>query len=335
MNSWAVCVVGAFVVVALVGLALYTLNARRLLERTAGDDGRVWRRAYHLASELASGRNVGPNAADMCAMIVASDEPVLVASAIAVAVRQHSDDIDPALFRALDRSSLSTRLLARLDVRDANLRIEVLEIAEVLRLHDAFAEAAVLTRDPDPGVVRAACDVLVALDPAVGLTVLIGLSGRHESWVIDSIGRAAHRLAADGGRPVPLARQQWRNAPMLAQRAINESATFDAATVADAVSTLIGSLDSDSASVRLAAVNALAGTVENHPPAQLALAAALGSSDRMVRFATAAALSDTVIGQSILRSAASTADGSDAARMAAEILWTRDPFAPPAAAVAS
>ena len=56
----------------------------------------------------------------------------------------------------------------------------------------------------------------------------------------------------------------------------------------------------------------------------IALAGALGSDDRMVRFATAANLSDSPVGRDILRRTAMSGDGSDAARMAAEVLWTTD-----------
>jgi hypothetical protein len=44
----------------------------------------------------------------------------------------------------------------------------------------------------------------------------------------------------------------------------------------------------------------------------------------MVRYATAANLADTPVGRDILRRVAASGDGSDAARMAAEVLWTTD-----------
>jgi hypothetical protein len=44
----------------------------------------------------------------------------------------------------------------------------------------------------------------------------------------------------------------------------------------------------------------------------------------MVRFATAANLADSPVGRDILRSVAMSNDGSDAARMAAEVLWVAD-----------
>ena len=110
---------------------------------------------------------------------------------------------------------------------------------------------------------------------------------------------------------------------MLAQRALTESATFDRATVSDAMTALIEALEDESSSKRLAAVIALAASID-HPAAQIALAGALGCSDRMVRYATAANLSDSAAGRGILRRTAASGDGSDAARMAAEVLWTSD-----------
>jgi hypothetical protein len=109
---------------------------------------------------------------------------------------------------------------------------------------------------------------------------------------------------------------------VLAARALQESAMFDAATVNDAVATLIGCLDDPSAAKRLSAIKALSACLDN-PTAQLALAGALGSTDRMTRYAAAAALCDNANGHRILRHAAEQHDSSDAARIAAEILWSR------------
>jgi hypothetical protein len=122
---------------------------------------------------------------------------------------------------------------------------------------------------------------------------------------------------------MPLSRSQWRSAPVLAQRALSESATFSRATVTDALMALVEALEHSTTSKRLAAVTALSASID-HPAAQIALAGALGSDDRMVRFATAANLSDSPVGRDILRRTAASGDGSDAARMAAEVLWTTD-----------
>lgn len=206
---------------------------------------------------------------------------------------------------------------------DTHQIIEAMELVEVLRLHELLGDAAALTRHADPLVVRAACDAVVEIDASIGVGILIGLADGCESWVLDSIGRATAKLEARGVSAVPLSPGQWRSAPMLARRALNESAMFGRATVSDAVSTLIGSLDDQSAARRLAAVTALSGSID-HPGAQLALAGALGSGDRMTRYAVAASLSDSVVGRQILRRTAAEQDGSDAARMAAEILWMDD-----------
>ena len=256
-------------------------------------------------------------------LINETPEPMLVAAALAVAVRQEVGDVHPALFSAVSRSRLPNILRTQLDLGDGHHVVEALEIVEVFRVHDLLGDAAALTRSTDPLVVRAACDAIVEIDQSVGLGILIGLADGSESWVLDSIGRATTKLDLRGGGNVPLSQAQWRSAPMLARRALDESATFDRATVSDAVSTLIRSLDDRSAAKRLAAVSALSASID-HPGAQLALAGALGSSDRMTRYAVAASLSDSVVGRQILRRTAADVDGSDAARMAAEILWADD-----------
>ena len=300
-----------------------TLRHRRLSELDGERSGTVWKRGYHLATELASGRGVDANSACLVELINETPEPMLVAAALAVAVRQEVGDVHPALCSAVSRSRLPRILRTQLDLGDAHHVVEALEIVEVLRVHNLLGDAAALTRHSDPLVVRAACDAIVEIDQSVGLGILIGLADSSGSWVLDSIGRATTKLDLRGGGNVPLSQAQWRSAPMLARRALDESATFDRATVSDAVSTLIRSLDDRSAAKRLAAVTALSASID-HPGAQLALAGALGSSDRMTRYAVAASLSDSVVGRQILRRTAADVDGSDAARMAAEILWTDD-----------
>lgn len=310
--------------VLLVWLIAATFWRRGRRERQERSRASVWKRAHHLGSELVAGRNIEANASGLGRLLDETDQPVLVASAVAVAIRREAHEVDPAVYRAVNRSALSKRLAPVLQQADARRRVEVLEIVEVLRLDQLLGESALLTHHDDPSVVRAACDAVVAIDPAVGLGILIGLADSQSSWVIDSIGRAAAACAAAGHTTLPIARSRWRSSPLLAQRAVRESALFDPATVADALSALVAALEDRDAGRRLAAVNALAGTIDDHPAAQLALAGALGSADRMVRFATAAALAETATGQAILRSTADLGDGSDAARMAAQLLWSQD-----------
>lgn len=300
-----------------------TVRAWRRNRRADQRDGVIWKGAYHLGSELVAGRSTTRNAAAATDLLNRTEQPLLVASAFAVAVRQAHHDVDDSLFAAVGRSSLPALLRARLDDPDPNVRIEALELVEVLRVHLLLGDAAVLTNSEDPKVARAACDAVVELEPSIGIGILVGKVDDGESWVLDALGRAADAAAHRERRPVPLSRAQWRDAPMLAQRALAESATFDRATVSDAVMALVESLQHESTSKRLAAVTALAASIE-HPAAQIALAGALGSPDRMVRFATAANLSDSTIGREILRRTAAEDEGSDAARMAAQVLWTAD-----------
>lgn len=304
-------------------IVVSTFTSRRRGEREGQRDGVTWKRAYHLGSELAAGRCVERNGPALVALLDDSDQPMLVASALAVAVRQEHNDVDPALFTAIGRSRLATLLRARLDGDDVNAKVEALEIIEVLRVHVLLGDAAVLTKCDDPVIVRAACDAVVELEPGIGIGILVGLANRGDSWVLDSLGRAVEAADRRESRPVPLSRSQWRSAPLLAQRALAESATFSRATVTDALMALVEALDHPTTSKRLAAVTALSASID-HPAAQIALAGALGSDDRMVRYATAANLSDSPVGREILRRTAMSGDGSDAARMAADVLWTTD-----------
>jgi len=320
MITWTVAGVAA---VAVVLIILYTFWTQAAVDRAGQRKGTLWKRAYHLGSELASGRGVDDNGKRLVELLNGTDDPILVASALSVVVRQEPNGVDFGFYRAVRRSNLGERLLERLHSSAPNTVIEALEIVEVLRIHELLGEAATLTYSDDPLVARAATDAVVALDPSIGLGILVGLARNGESWVLDSVGRAITELNQRGADLIPLSQSQWRHQPMLASKALNESATFDRATVGDAISALIGALDDSSGSTRLAAVNALSTSLEN-PSAQLALAGALGSPDRMTRYAAAAALSDSVNGRIILRRAAAENDGSDAARMAAEILWAGD-----------
>jgi hypothetical protein len=322
---WMALAGGALLVVAV--LAVHALWSRAAVDKAAQRTGTVWKRAYHLGAEIAAGRRLAQNRAALIELIDTCAQPMMVASALAVAVRQEPVDVDAELFSTIRQSRLPALLRDRIDTDESqsahHATVEALEIIEVLRVYDLLGDAAALTRHADPAVVRAACDAVVELEPSVGLGILIGMVDGGESWVLDSLGRATDNLNRRGPDLVPLAQAQWRSAPMLVSRALTESATFDRATVTDAVGTLISALDDRSSTKRLAAVKALSASID-HPGAQLALAGALGSEDRMTRFAVAAALSDSVVGRQILCQAAADPDGSDAARMAAEILWTED-----------
>jgi hypothetical protein len=328
MNALTTTWVLAAAAGGVVGLIIaWTLRVRRRGVEKAQRDGVTWKRAHQLGSELAAGRDINRKAPALTQMLDTTDQPMLVAAALAVAVRQEHNEAHPAFYSAVERSRLSALLRDRIDHPDANTKIEALEIVEVLRVHVLLGDAAVLTKSDDDAVVRAACDAVVELEPSVGIGILIGLVSKGDSWVLDSLGRAVDHVARRETAPVPLSRSQWRSAPMLAQRALSESATFSRATVTDALMALVEALEHSTTSRRLAAVTALSASIE-HPAAQIALAGALGSGDRMVRFATAANLADSPVGRDILRLTAASDDGSDAARMAAEVLWTTDDPAP-------
>ena len=323
--TWILSGAAAVIVIA---LALTTMRTHRKVELDLADAGRSWKRAYHLGAELASGRHVEQNTARLAELFAGERDHLALASAIGVAVRQHADDVDDAIFVALTVTGLAASIRSTLQGGVVDLQMEALELVEVLHLDTLVGDAAVLTRSKVPGLARAACDAVVENDPAMGVGILIGLIESGGTWVLDALDRAGERMARQQLRSMPVARAQWADAPMLARRVLAESAQHDVATVNGAVSALISALDDASSAKRLTAVNALLSSID-HPAAQIALLAAVGSGDRMTRFATAAGLAESVIGRELLRRTAAHADGSDAARMAAEVLWSVGDESPP------
>ncbi len=315
-TTWIAAAVGGVVVLAMVA---YTLLTRRAVESASQQRGATWKQAYHLANEISGGRHVEANQKRILDLLASASDPLLAASAIATFVRQGSPEAVGPLLVTVRRSAVVAVLEQRLHADDANLLIEALELVEVLQIYSLLGDAAALSRDENPLVVRAASDAVVALDPRVGLGILVARASVNESWMLDSVGRAIREIRLDGDEELPLAAHQWRHAPMLTTRVLQESALFDRSTVNDAITTLISCLDDPSSAMRLAAVKALAECLSN-TAAQLALAGALGSEDRMTRYAAAAALADDVIGRRVLEQVAG--DESDAARIATEILWS-------------
>lgn len=319
---WSVAGVVACVVVAMI---VRTFHLRRVTARRRVRDGATWRRAYHLAAELCAGRSSERNSDALVELIATTDRPMLVGSALAIAVRQERGQVPATVALTLMSSELPTQLRDALDDADPNRVIEALEIAEVLRISSLLGDVAVLTRHDDHTIRRAACDALVAMDPRAGASVLIGMVDDGDTWVLDALGRATHGAAELDDVELPLGRAQWASAPMLARHALANA--DDRAGVSHAIAALIGALDDPSPSKRLASVTALAAAIE-HPAAQIALVGALGSSERMIRFAAAANLVESAVGQAILHRVAASSDGSDAARMAAEVLWAHQPHQP-------
>lgn len=301
--------------------AMWTVFTRHAVLRRARTAGQLWEDAYDLGVRLAEGQGGPESAKDIDRLIRSHKDPTPVVLSLAAIARSYGELADDQLFEAVRRSSVDEWARGKL-VSDDNLdRIEGLETVEILRLNCLLGEVANLANDDDEQVVRAAAEALVTLDPSVAIGVLVGLVNRSGGWVLDTLGRATHELASSSGGRVPVARPQWRNAPMLAEQSLAKGELPDAGSASDALSVLIEALDDPSSQRRLAAVNALANTIE-HPGAQIALAGALTAPDRMTRFAAASRLAQTDAGRAILHRAAASGESSDAASMASEVLWS-------------
>lgn len=300
--------------------ALWTVFTRHAVLRRARSAGQLWEDTYELGVLLAEGQGGHDGAADIDRLLASTKDATPVVLSLAAIARSFGELASNDLFEAVRRSDVDEWARNKLVDDDALERIEGLETVEILRLKSLFGEVANLANDDDEQVVRAAAEALVTLDPSVAVGVLVGLVNRSGGWVLDTLGRATAVLSASGTGRVPVARPQWRNAPMLAEASLSKGQIPDAGTASDALSVLIEALDDPSSQRRLAAVNALANTIE-HPGAKIALAGALTAPDRMTRFAAASRLAQSDGGRAILHRAAASDESSDAASMAAEVLW--------------
>lgn len=307
--------------------ALWTVFTRHAVLRRARTAGQLWEDTYDLGVALAEGRGGAEGGRDIDRLMRSQKDPTPVVLSLAAIARSFGELASADLFDAVRRSSVDEWARNKLVSSDALERIEGLETVEILRLESLFGEVANLANDDDEQVVRAAAEAMVTLNPSVAVGVLVGLVNRSGGWVLDTLGRATAVLADSGTGRVPVARPQWRNAPMLAEASLAKGQIPDAGTADDALSVLIEALDDPSSQRRLAAVNALANTIE-HPGAKIALAGALTAPDRMTRFAAASRLAQTEPGRAILHRAAASNESSDAASMAAEVLWANAGDAP-------
>lgn len=301
--------------------AMWTIVTRHTVLRRARSAGQLWEDAYELGVSLAEGQGSPEAAKDIDRLIRSQKDPTPVVLSLAAIARSYGDLASDQLFEAARRSSVDEWARAKLVSDDPLDRIEGLETVEILKLSSLLGEVANLAGADDEQVVRAAAEALLVLDPSVAIGVLVGLVNRSGGWVLDTLGRATNHLATQSGGRMPVARPQWRNAPMLAEQSLANGLLPDAGSASDALSVLIEALDDPSSQRRLAAVNALANTID-HPGAQIALAGALTAPDRMTRFAAASRLAQTDTGRSILHRAAASGESSDAASMAAEVLWS-------------
>ena len=301
--------------------AMWTVFTRHAVLRRAKSAGQLWEESYELGVRLAEGRAVPESWKDIDRLMRSQKDATPVVLSLAAIARSYGEQADDVLFEAASQSCVDDWVRAKLVSDDLLDRIEGLETVEILRLKSLLGEVANLASADDEQVVRAAAEALVTIDPAVAIGVLVGLVNRSGGWVLDTLGRATNRMATNAGGRMPIARPQWRNAPMLAEQSLARGELPDAGSAADALSVLIEALDDPSSQRRLAAVNALANTIE-HPGAQIALAGALTAPDRMTRFAAASRLAQTDTGRAILHRAAASGESSDAASMASEVLWS-------------
>lgn len=314
-------------VLAGAGFALFVVSVlwatmgRFLAIRKTNIAGALWQRAYDLGSRLADGAASDVGDDTLAGLVKAVSDPTPIATALAAVSNSWGDSADPAFFEAIEKTTLDRWVQGKLASADFLEQTTGLEYIEALRLRSLLGQAANFTGHEEEQVKRAACEAMVAIDPNAAIGVLVGMVRHSGSWVLDTLGRATNILVEQPNGRLPVGRPQWRRAPMLAEQALKEGSLPEPGAASDALAVLIDLLDDESTQRRLGAVNALANTI-THPGAQIALAGALSAPDRLTRFAAASRLAETDAGRSILRRSISEDSASDAAMIAAEVLWT-------------
>ncbi len=297
---------------------------QRSIRKQQRADSFAWTLVHDAADALGDGRG---NSGDSQVVTEALSRPAnreAALAAVAAVVRAHPGKIDQALIDAVKHSTIDEHLREELLAKDFLRRVAALETIEVIHLNELTGEVAGMINDDHEEVVRAASNALAELRPEIAVGVLVGLANKHGSWVLESLGRAADKLSTRDDRRVPIGRPLWRDAPSLAERAVTEGRLPDPGDASDAIAVMVALLNDSDTNRRLAAVNALANII-THPGAQIALAGAIGVEDRITRFAAAARLVDSSEGRRILRTAARSEDGTDAAEVAAMVLWGFEP----------
>ncbi len=297
---------------------------QRTTRRHQRADSFAWTLVHDAADALADDRGTSGDRQVITESLSRPHHRGAALAAVAAVIRAQPGEPNKALLEAIESSTVSAHLRDELLEKDHLRRTAALETIEVIQLESMTGEVAGMVADEHPEVIRAAANALVQLRPEIAVGLLVGLAPRHGTWVLDSLGQAADKLATRDDRRVPIARPLWRDAPGLAERAVLEGRLPDPGDASDAIAIMVSLLNDPDTNRRLAAINVLANII-SHPGAQIALAGAIGVEDRITRFAAAARMVDSAEGRRILRAAARSESGSDAADVAAMVLWGHEP----------
>lgn len=284
----------------------------------------------------------GDNAGMLRLATLLREAPMSTIEAMAAVCRRAEDEIP--LWPAEVSNAAADWLRAELAGAQASTRRRALEFVGSLGLVTLRAQIIECTSDEDEGVRIAACRSLVAIDPDTAVGVLLGLVEEQGVWAASLLVHVVDRLPAHGSAIVRRL-EEWTASPALVTL-LGEVVSPAALTVLHAaiespdeevamaglsavlarsdamparlVRPLIGLLSAEAAALRRCAATGL-GRI-GRASAAVALAGALGDSDRSVRFAAADALMQLPNGVAVLDA---VVDGQDpgAVEAARVALW--------------
>ncbi|MCP4087810.1 MAG: hypothetical protein GY745_22610 [Actinomycetia bacterium] len=305
--------VGAAVLIGVRALVLHRLRASRLRQQA-----RTWERVMEAADALADPMLRPPAGRELLRLLNSSNSRTISLEAIVTIVRTRPES-RLVLRQIVAESRVPTWLTAELSAREHDRRTASLELIAVLELPGLGSMVASLINDEEESVRAAAGRCLARIDAANAVGVLIGRLESGDRWASEPLSTAL----AGMGDAIDLDHERMsRLAPRAASTASQiDSAAGGASLDAAArrtVARLVPMLASPEPELRIATLTAL-GDLQ-HPMAAMALAAAIGSGDRVTRFAAGIRLTETPTGVTLLRDLARRDHGpaGDTARV---VLW--------------
>ncbi len=314
--------VGAAVLVGARSVVLHRVRGSRLRRQA-----RAWERVTEAAEALTDPMLHAAARRELLRLLNGSGTRAVALDAIVTVCRTRADArilIRPVVAESRIPSWLTDQLTAGENER----RTAALELIGVLQPPGMNSLVATLLNNEDEAIRTAAGACLARIDPSMAIGALISRLERGDQWAGDPLAEALTVL----GHEVDVAGDQLtRMAPQAGSVAVQtaaQNARDREAGARRAVARLVPMLASEDAELRMAALTALGDL--HHPMAAMALAAAVGSGDRITRFAAGIRLTETRAGVVLLRDLAQRDQGAagDTARI---VLWgSTDPNEPEA-----
>ncbi|MCP5027339.1 MAG: hypothetical protein GY929_13745 [Actinomycetia bacterium] len=304
--------VGAAVLVGMRAVVLHRFRGSRLRQQA-----RAWERVTEAADGLSDPMLRAAAGHELLRLFNTSATRSTALDAAVTVIRTRAET-RTILRQVVAESQIPAWLTDQLTAGEGERRVAAIELIGVLLLPGMSSLVATLLADDDETIRTAAGSCLARINPAMAVGTLIGRLERGDQWAGEPLAEALAAL----GRPVDVADDRLTR---LAPQTASAAALTSAPTAVErepgarrAVARLVPMLASEDGEIRMSALTALGDL--HHPMAAMALAAAVGSGDRITRFAAGIRLTETQSGMVLLRDLARR-DQEAAGDTARIVLW--------------